>query len=246
MSNYDLMVILLVGIYYWTSENFSTQINYENKFKTFFYNVPKKHVVHKWVHYLDIYNKHFQKFIGKNPVILEIGVWKGGSLDMWNYYFDNNCTIYGVDNDKSCKLLEKDFNNVKIIIGDQSDPKFWDDFFIQNNIYFDIIIDDGGHTMNQQIVSYEKLFNRINDNGVYLCEDLHTSYWKEYGGSYKNEKSFVEYSKNFIDSINAYHIPDNILPLDFRKNIFCISYYDSVIVLDKKIDNDKPDSIMKS
>ena len=161
---------------------------------------------------------------------------------MWNYYFDNQCTIYGIDIDPSCQKFES--GNIQIFIGDQSDPMFWDNFFINNDIYFDIIIEDGGHRMDQQIVTYEKLFNRINNNGVYLSEDLHTSYWEEYGGGYRNNNSFIEYTKNFIDLINVYHIKNNILSSEFRKNIFCISYYDSIIVLDKKIDNKVPESIM--
>ena len=43
---------------------------------------------------------------------------------------------------------------------------------------FDIIIDDGGHTMEQQIASIETLFPALNEGGVYLCEDTHTSYWE--------------------------------------------------------------------
>ena len=38
---------------------------------------------------------------------LEIGVYLGGSIDMWNYYFDSKCTIIGLDIDPKCKLLEK-------------------------------------------------------------------------------------------------------------------------------------------
>ena len=60
-----------------------------NKFSDYFYNESKENTLHKWIHYFDIYEKHFQKFQNKNPVILEIGVQNGGSLDMWNYYFDN-------------------------------------------------------------------------------------------------------------------------------------------------------------
>ena len=63
----------------------------------------------------------------------------------------------------------------------------------------DIVIDDGGHKMRQQIVSYEELFGHIKHDGVYLCEDTHTSYWLQYGGGYKRQNTFIEYSKNFID-----------------------------------------------
>jgi hypothetical protein len=67
------------------------------------------------------------------------------------------------------------------------------------------LIDDGGHTMKQQINTFEEFFTSIAENGVYLCEDVHTSYWSKYGGGYKKSGTFIEYSKNFIDYINAWH-----------------------------------------
>ena len=91
------------------------------------------------------------------------------------------------------------------------------------------------------ILSYEKLYDRVIDGGVYLCEDTHTSYWNDFGGGYKNKNTFIEYSKNFVDYINAYYIhPSNYISLDFRKNTYCISFYDSIVVLDKKIDKEVP------
>lgn len=210
----------------------------DNKFKTFFFNEPKKRAVHKWVHYLDIYHKHFNKFINKNPVILEIGVGEGGSLDMWNYYFDNKCTIYGIDINSNPIQFEK--NNIKISIGDQASPEFWIKFFKENDIYFDIIIDDGGHTMKQQTITYEHLIDRVAENGVYLCEDLHTSYLPQWGGGYLKPDSFIEYSKKFIDLLHVYFIKDTTLPYNFRKNVWCVSYYDSIVVLDIKKDNEPP------
>ena len=90
--------------------------------------------------------------------------------------------------------------------------------------------------MIQQIVSFETLYSHINDNGLYLCEDLHTSYWEEYGGGYKKNKSFIEYSKNFIDYINAWHSKDERLKVnEFTRRTNSIHYYDSVIILEKKL-----------
>ena len=51
----------------------------------------------------------------------------------------------------------------------------------------DILIDDGGHTMNQQITTFEVLFDKVKEDGIYLCEDLHTSYFKYFGGGYKKK-----------------------------------------------------------
>lgn len=69
----------------------------------------------------------------------------------------------------------------------------------------DIFIDDGGHHMTQQITTLEKMFLRVRDGGVFLCEDLHTSYWDRYDGGYLRQDSMIEKSKTLIDTINAWH-----------------------------------------
>lgn len=197
-----------------------------------YFKLNDKRVIHKWNHYFDVYDRHFSKYRNKDIVILEIGVSQGGSLQMWKDYFGNKAKIFGIDINPNCKELEEE--NIKIFIGSQSDRIFLRD--LKTKIpTIDILIDDGGHTMVQQIVSYEELFNHIKEDGVYLCEDLHTSYWFEYGGGYKRKGTFIEYSKNFIDSINAYHIHQKKLKVDyFTKSVYSIHYYDSIIVIEKK------------
>ena len=97
-----------------------------------------------------------------------------------------------------------------------------------------ILIDDGGHSMKQQIVSFEELFSHVKEDGVYLCEDCHTSYWWNYGGGYNRKNTFIEYSKKWIDYINAYHSKSQRLKVsDFTKTVKSIHYYDSVVVLEK-------------
>ncbi len=191
-----------------------------------------KRLIHKWIHYFDVYDRHFSKYRNKEVVILEIGISQGGSLQMWKDYFGDKAKIFGIDINPSCKKLEED--NIKIFIGSQSDPKFLRD--IANQIPpIDILIDDGGHTMVQQIVSYEELFGYVKEDGVYLCEDLHTSYWLKYGGGHKRKRTFIEYSKNFIDYLNAYHSEQRTLKVnEFTKSVFSIHYYDSMIVIEKR------------
>ena len=191
-----------------------------------------KRLIHKWVHYFDIYDRHFARFRDKEITILEIGVFHGGSLQMWNNYFGVKAKIYGIDINPQCKELEEE--NIKIFIGSQSDRKFLKE--IKRLIPpIDILIDDGGHTMLQQIVSYEELFDHVKDNGVYLCEDLHTSYGISFGGGYKRKGTFIEYSKNFIDFLNAYHSKQNALKVNkFTECVDSIHYYDSILVIEKR------------
>lgn len=135
--------------------------------------------IHKWYMYFDAYERHFARFRGREISVLEIGVQNGGSARMWREYFGAGCQIYGIDIDERCKNLESE--GIKIFIGSQENRDFWAK--IRREIpKVDILIDDGGHTMAQQIVTFEEAFSLVKDGGVYLCEDLHTSYWQSWGG----------------------------------------------------------------
>ena len=77
----------------------------------------------KFNHYFAAYDRHFSRFRGRNVHILEIGIYSGGSLDMWRSYFGPQPKIYGVDIEPSCKAYESD--SVRVFIGDQADRSFW-------------------------------------------------------------------------------------------------------------------------
>jgi len=81
-----------------------------------------------------------------------------------------------------------------------------------------------------------ELYPHISENGVYLCEDLHTSYWKEFGGGYKNRYSYIEFSKDLIDGLNAWHSRDeeSFRVSDFTRTAYSMHYYDSVLVIEKR------------
>ncbi len=123
---------------------------------------------------------------------------------------------------------------LRYLLGSQSDRKFLD--YVKDNIPpVDILIDDGGHYMNQQIILFEELFGYIKKNGVYLCEDTHSSYWLVFGGGYKRRGTFIEYSKNFIDMLNAFHSEQRKHKINnFTKSVNSIHYYDSVLVIEKR------------
>lgn len=189
-------------------------------------------LIHKWKHYFDIYERYFAKYRGQEVVILEIGVFHGGSLQMWKSYFGDKAKIYGIDIDPKCKELEEE--NIQIFIGSQSDRAFLQQVKAQIPD-IDILIDDGGHTMQQQIVSFEELYAKVKPNGIYLCEDTMTSYWLEYGGGFRRRGTFIEYSKRFVDSIHAWHSGQ----ADFKKDhltasLASVAFYDGIVVLEKK------------
>ena len=189
-------------------------------------------LIDKWKHYFEVYDRHFSRYRGTDVHFVEFGVSQGGSLQMWKNYFGPKARIYGVDINPHCKQLEED--QVTIFIGDQEDKKFLKS--LADAIpRIDILLDDGGHTMKQQINTYEVLFPRIDKNGVYMCEDASTSYWRRFGGGYKRRGTFIEYSKNFIDYLNAWHSkqPRKLAVSDFTRSVTSLHYYDSIVVIEK-------------
>jgi hypothetical protein len=187
-------------------------------------------VLDKWIHYFPIYSEHFERFRGRPVRILEIGVYRGGSLDMWRWYFGPEAILVGVDIDERAREVSAPDHLVEI--GDQTDPEFLRSLSEKYGP-FDIVIDDGGHEMDQQIVTAETLFPLIADGGVLLTEDCHTSYWEAYQGGAGRPGTFIEWCKAKVDDVNGYHRAG---PIDrvWTDSVASLSFYDSVVVVKKK------------
>lgn len=203
---------------------------------------PNGRVVHRWRHYFDIYHRHFSRFRGESITMIEIGIFNGGSLKMWKDYFGPKATIVGVDINPGCKKYEEP--GIEIVIGDQADPKFLQEL---SNRYpnFSVVIDDGGHRMDQQITTLEELYLPMHNDGVYLCEDTHTSYMPAFGGGHQKLNTFIEYTKKLIDQLNAFHVEENeyLAQNYFTQATDSIHFYDSVVVIEKK-SRTKPDQVV--
>lgn len=190
-------------------------------------------LIHKWTHYFEIYERHLARYRDREVHMLEIGVFHGGSVQMWKDYFGPKAHIYGVDISERAKSLEED--RVKIFVGDQSDPEFL--ATLRRDIpRVDILLDDGGHTMQQQITTFLQLYHHIAEDGVYLCEDLHTSYWPQFGGGLRRPDTFIEFSKQLIDQLTAWHTrtPEQFEVDDFTLSAHSMHYYDSMLVIEKR------------
>lgn len=186
--------------------------------------------IHKWWHYFEVYEKHFSALRNKSPRVLEIGVWNGGSTKMWSDYFGPGSLIIGLDNDPRCAGLQEP--GISIEIGSQDDREFLQQIAKKYGP-FDIIIDDGGHLMHQQIISLETLFPYLKEGGVYLCEDTHTSYWPAYNGGLNVSDSFTNYCKRLTDRLN-YQYSDEFPEDYWAHTIWSMHFYDSIIILDKR------------
>ncbi len=190
----------------------------------------KGKVIHKWEHYFPIYERHFAPWRGRSMTFLEIGVAKGGSLQMWRRYLGPLAQVVGVDIDPSCKAHEED--GVSVRIGDQSDPAFLARVVEEFGVP-DVVLDDGSHQMRHIQASFDFLYPRLPKNGVYMVEDLHCAYWSEFGGSVDGPETFVNVAKTLVDKLNADHARGAVTPDAFTRETFSIGFYDSVVVFEK-------------
>ena len=210
-----------------------------NPLTKWFENHKSGRVLFKWTSYLDVYHKLFQKYVGKKVILLEIGVQSGGSIDMWREYFGEGLVYHGIDlSPWPKKHFEDKEHNIFIHTGSQEDPVFLRQLALKLG-QVDILIDDGGHTMLQQKTTLEHLFDMVASDGVFLTEDIHTSYdgsWDDAG--YRSEGNFIEYTKKCIDQLYGFyhHKTDPTLPNNLN-NIWktsSISFFPGIVAFEKQ------------
>ncbi len=190
-------------------------------------------LIHKWRHYFDPYHRHLARFRGASVTLLEFGVFHGGSLQMWKHYLGDRARIVGVDIRPQCKAFEED--RVTVRIGDQEDRAFLRQL-AEEFAPIDIAIDDGGHRMGQQIATFEEIFPRMSDAGVFITEDIHSSYWPEFDGGYRKPGTFIEMAKALVDQLNAWHTrdPEQLSVDDFTLQARSMHFYDSMLVIERE------------
>jgi hypothetical protein len=202
----------------------------ENPLFAFFSSKRTGRVLDKWVHYFPVYSEHFERFRGRPVRMLEIGVYRGGSLDMWRWYLGPEAIIVGADIDERARDVAAPDHVVEV--GDQTDPEFLRSLSEKYGP-FDIVLDDGGHEMRQQIVTAETLFPLLADGGVLLTEDCHTSYWEAYEGGRERKGTFIEWCKERVDDVNGYH-QDRPLDRLWTDSVASVAFYDSIVVIKKQ------------
>ena len=187
----------------------------------------------KCISYFQAYEEMFSKFVGKEIVFVEIGVLHGGSLFMWKEYFGSKAKIIGIDLNPKAKQLEK--YGFDIFIGNQADLNFWKKFYEKVG-KIDILLDDGGHDNDQQIITLTESIPYINNGGIIVTEDTHASYLKKHGNP--SMHSFINYSKHLVDVVNSRFPGTKIKTKNkFRKKLFSVIFYESIVAF--KIDSEK-------
>ncbi|QSR88426.1 class I SAM-dependent methyltransferase [Methylacidiphilum caldifontis] len=158
-------------------------------------------IAHKWISYLKFYDSVFLKFKNMPINLLEIGVQNGGSLEIWSQYFKKAAKIVGCDINSRCKELIFSDPRIRVIIGDasQEDTKKQ---IISESSTFNLIIDDGSHKSSDVIKNFALYFPYLENNGIYIVEDLHCSYWKEFEGGLYYPYTTVGFLKKLVDIIH--------------------------------------------
>ncbi|MDP2231499.1 class I SAM-dependent methyltransferase [Methylotenera sp.] len=174
--------------------------------------------------YFQVYADLLDQYRNKQITFVEVGVANGGSLFMWRDYFGINARIIGIDFNPNAKKFEKD--GFEIYIGSQADPDFWEIFF-KSVGPVDIVLDDGGHTFEQQIVTVHNCIPNINQGGIIIVEDTHTSYAPSFG--YPTKYSFIEWTKKLIDNVNSRFPHAKVSNLPYKESIYSITIFESIV-----------------
>jgi len=187
-------------------------------------------LTNKWASYFPIYQRHFERFRNRPFVFIEIGCGEGGSLQMWRRYFGPFAQIVGLDVRPECKAFEQP--GIQVRIGDQGDDAFLnavvDEFGAPG-----IVLDDGSHLQHHVQSTFATLYPRVQQDGAYMVEDLHTAYWADHGGGLHAPGSFIQRCKGLVDEINGEWTPQKELVTDFTRSTMSMSFYNSVVVFEK-------------
>ena len=148
--------------------------------------------------YFSFYQTLLAPFVGRPVTLVEVGVLHGGSLFMWRDFLGSHARIIGIDLNPAAERWRN--SGFEIFIGSQSDPAFWRTVFRETGP-IDILIDDGGHTNLQQIVTVCEALPHITEGGILVVEDVGTSYMARFGNP--SPLSFINFAKRVIDRVNS-------------------------------------------
>ena len=198
----------------------------------------EKHNTDKvWRHkYHEIFPTYIEKFYRENGGLIEIGLKDGASLNMWTELFPN-MHIYGLSREAKDEVADRH----TVLQCDQSDQIQLDHAVkkIKHPIHF--INDDGSHIPEHQLLTFNKLFPVLEIGGVYIIEDIETSYWTK-GGLYGyktrygkgNKRSIVEIFKNTVDAVNYKFSKSAEGEVQHQKQISAVCFEQNCIIIKKR------------
>ena len=188
--------------------------------------------VHKWHHYLPIYERYMARFRGTRVRMLEIGVAQGGSLALWRKYLGPQAVLFGIDIREGCIGLNGIDGQVRI--GSQDDPDFLKSV-VEEMGGVDLVLDDGSHEMAHIEASLNILFPMLTNGGSYMIEDLHSAYWSRWGGGLGKKANFFNSLRDLVDDMHHWYHEGEVSRPGVSAGLSGIHIHDSLVVLDKDI-----------
>jgi hypothetical protein len=189
--------------------------------------------------YCEIYERYLEHLRDVNIKLLELGVGgyqykdRGGeSLRMWHDYF-SQARIVAVDvYDKNDLGLDR----VEVYKGSQDDPKFLTKL-IQDIGQPDVIVDDASHVCKLTIASFEILFPLLKAGGLYICEDIHTSFWlQDYGGDPdpKGKGTTIQFFQELTAQLSFDTLVEEYRRPAYAGQIEFIHFYRNLVIVKKR------------
>ncbi len=194
--------------------------------------------------YHEIYPQYIEKFYNSKGGMLEIGILEGSSLNLWLELFPK-MHIYGLDINPNKEINKNE--RYTIIKGDQSVQADLVNAInkIEHPLWF--INDDGSHIPEHQLLTFNTMFPKLEVGGVYIIEDVETSYWTK-GGLYGYEtryglghpKNIIEIFKKSIDGVNhRYVLNPPTQEVMYQKQFHSITFAQNCIIIVKGNENNK-------
>lgn len=175
------------------------------------------------------YHHHYATHLGhlrdQAFSLVEIGVYHGASLRTWEEFFEK-ARIIGLDINAACLKLKFARSEVRLV--NQADAAALR-VFAQEFGGLDVVIDDGSHMMADQQTSFRTLFRFVRPGGMYVIEDLCTSYWKDYGGGPPGMGgTTISALKSMLDDLfHGYHSSREVT------GIKSMHFYENIVFIEK-------------
>jgi hypothetical protein len=212
-----------------------------------FLEIGRKHGTDKvYLHnYHEIYPQYIEKHYNSEGGMVEVGLLGGASLKLWLELFPN-MHIYGLDINPPMGIERHE--RYTLIKTDQSIQSDLDNAFskIEHPIWF--INDDGSHIPEHQLLTFNTLFPKLEVGGVYIIEDIETSYWTQHGlygyttrYGLGHPKSIIEIFKKSIDGVNhRYLLNPDFSVVKHQKQFHSITFAQNCIIIVKGEEKNYP------
>lgn len=212
------------------------------------YFAPRRLSCDKWDNYFEVYDQVYGHLYGRDISYLEIGVQNGGSLEIARSLFGAGSHIVGLDIDETCRALAGTGVADAIYIGSQTDTALLDRILAENPA-FDLVVDDASHQQHDMVATFVTLFPRLKEGAIYLIEDTSTVHSDQHAESFHGIDVY-DYFKGLAGRLNLDYLrfaeigrrfmvprdqrPPRAMPPDICRDIFSISFFESVIAIVKR------------